>query len=49
MSKRELLTLILIGSGNLYPVLNDTVVGTSIDPNEFSKLTSENNLLKSSL
>jgi hypothetical protein len=35
---------ILIGSGNLYPALNDTVGGTCTDPNKLPKETSEHNL-----
>jgi hypothetical protein len=34
----------LLGSGNLYPGLQDTVVGTCIDPNKLPSVTSEHNL-----
>ncbi len=30
--------------GNLYPALNDIVVGTCIDPNKRPEVTSEHNL-----
>jgi len=40
---------ILIGSRNLYPALNDTVVGTCIDPNKFSEVSSKHNLEESTI
>ncbi len=36
--------MILIGSGNLYQALNDTVVRTCIYPNKLPEVTSEHNL-----
>jgi hypothetical protein len=43
-SNRWTSLFILIGSGNLYPALNDAVVGTCIDPNISTKVTSEHYL-----
>jgi hypothetical protein len=44
MSNRWTCLFILIGNGNLYPALNDTVVGTCIDPNISTKVTCKHNL-----
>ena len=46
-SNRWICPLILIGIGNLYPVLLDSVVETCIDPNKFYEVTSEHNLEES--
>jgi hypothetical protein len=35
---------LLTGSGNLYPALNDTVVGTCIAPNKLPEVISKHNL-----
>ena len=43
-SNRWTCLFILISSGNLPPVLNDTVVGACIDPNIFSEVNCEYDL-----
>jgi hypothetical protein len=43
-SNRWIRLFILIGSGNLYAALNDSVVETCIDPNKLPEMTSEHNL-----
>ena len=49
MTTRKALIVGATGLIGGYPALNDTVVGTCIDPNTFSELDSEHNLEQSSL
>ncbi len=43
-SNRWICLFILIGSGNLYPLLYDTIVGSGRLPNTFPEMISKDNL-----